>query len=210
MALTGSNRRGRGKKRKKPTMAETWAELADRLEGSVTTSKKGKPKGIEFPHDGRIVTVDTYTVSTGQSSVTYSRARLALVVTDEFRCKIFSANLFTALGVRFGMQDMTVGRRELDKRYVFQGSSESTVRSLVLGTRVGQLLTEKPTARLEVKPLDRKLRKVHGEDARQVVVQTGMLKEVTKLQRLADLCTATSDQIVRLGLVAERPIIVDW
>jgi len=204
----GRNRRG---KPKKLTMADAWIELAARLEGSVMTDKKGRPKGVEFPHDGRIVTMDTYVVSTGSSSVTYSRARLALVVMDGFRFKAFKANTFTSLAVRFGMQDVKIGFGVLDKGFVFQGSSESAVRSLVLGTQVGQLLTGKPTLRLEVKPLDRKLRKLHGDDARQVVVQTtGALKDAAKLQRLAGLCTATGDQIVRLGLAAERPIIVDW
>ncbi len=206
--MRGRNRRG---KPKKPTMADAWTELAARLEGSVMTDKKGKPKGVEFPHDGRIVTVDTYVVSTGNTTVTYSRARLGLVVLDGFRLKVFKANPFTSLGVRFGMQDVKIGHGVLDTGFVFQGSSESAVRSLVLGTQVGQLLTGKPTVRLEVKPLDRKLRKLHGEDARQVVVQaTGALKDATKLQRLAGLCTATCDQIVRLGLASDRPIIVDW
>lgn len=211
------SRRRRGSRRKKGGGkktrggSEAWQELARRRDGQLRADRRGKPTGVDLPYERLLVTVDTYVVSTGSATASYTRARLPFVALDEFTCKLFGANPFTRLAARLGIQDVRVGHGALDRQYVVQGSSEGRLRSLILGTRVGQLLIDGPTVRLEVKPLPRKQRKRVGDGIGHVLVQTGgKAEDVGELERLADLCIATFDQLERLGSAGQDEVRVNW
>ena len=92
-----------------PSRDEVWRQLcaeigADFIEGGFWKGNKVQARVKEW-----IVTLDTYTVSTGKSHVTYTRMRAPYVNRDGFRFTIYRKNLLSDLGKLLGMQDIDVG-----------------------------------------------------------------------------------------------------
>ncbi len=203
---------GRRRKRgKKPGKAEAWESFAASREGRVVRNKRDKPARIDLPHEEWTLSLDTYVVSTGNSSQTFTRVRCPYAAASDFRCKVRKSHPFAFIGRLFGLRDLSMGRGEFDRRFLVYSDSEGQARSFLLGTRVEQLLLMEPKIRLDVKPLERKHRKRVGDGIRQVVVWTGGdVREGEKLAHMVDLCAAVVDQLARLGVAAEEPVELEW
>src|SRR4051812_46952353 len=89
-----------------PSKAEVWPRLADAVGGRFVA---GGFFGNDYvqaavPPDWT-VTLDTYTVSTGKSTVTFTRLRAPFVNRDRFRMKIYRAGVLSELGRLLGFRD---------------------------------------------------------------------------------------------------------
>ena len=64
---------------------------------------------VQITHGEWTVTLDTFAVSTGKTTVVYTRMRAPYVNPDGFRFTVYRRGFFADLGKRFGMQDVEVG-----------------------------------------------------------------------------------------------------
>jgi len=191
----------RGGKPRKPKHGEAWSSLAESVGGDYRVNKRGKPKEVRIEDRGRLLTLDTYTVSTGQSSVTYTRVRAFYRARDEFRFKLSAENVFTRLFARLGMQDIRVGWPVLDQKYVIKSTNPTKVKQLMMGSAVGGLLApEKPVA-MSIKNASRKERKALGQDTVQLSAEvTGVERDVERLKWMLAVVSEALDYLVRIGV----------
>lgn len=185
----------------KPDRHGVWDAFVERNGGVAERDRKGRVKSIRFDHDGRDIVVDTYTVSTGNSSVTYTRARGFYHVQVPLRCKVWKEGFFSRIGKSFGMQDIQVGRPTLDRDFVIQSDSPGHARSLLAGSRVGELLERDP--KLQYQMQKRKRSKKEPEDAPDGEVVVRIAEVVTdgdRLDTMLALCRETLDAVVRIGV----------
>jgi hypothetical protein len=89
-----------------PSKDEVWRQLsqeisADFIEGGFWRGSKVQATVKEWT-----VTLDTFTVSTGKTQVTYTRMRAPYVNKDGFRFKIYRKGFFSELGKLLGMQTL--------------------------------------------------------------------------------------------------------
>lgn len=191
----------RGETRGKPDRERVWSAFAARGGGDVERDKKGQVKSITFAHGEREVVVDRYTVSTGNANVTYTRARGAFDAQVPFRCKVWKEGFFSRVGKKLGMQDLKVGRPTLDRDFVVQSDGPGHARSLLAGSRVGELLERDPKLQYEVKK--RKQSRKDPDDApdAEVVVQIAeVVRDGDRLDIMLALCRETLDAVVRIGV----------
>ncbi len=93
---------------------EIWKELSSRIGAEFQDGGfLGRDKVVARIR-GWTITLDTYAVSTGKSTVTYTRIRAPYVSKDGFRFKIYRAGFFSRIGKLLGMQDITVGFTEFE------------------------------------------------------------------------------------------------
>lgn len=82
--------------------------------------------------DGRVGTVqfsiDTFTVSNGKSSTTYTRLRSAAMQGMPLDARVYRETVFGALGDLLGAQDVPVGDPAFDKAFVVKATREDLVR----------------------------------------------------------------------------------
>ncbi|HEU4754425.1 MAG TPA: DUF3137 domain-containing protein, partial [Armatimonadota bacterium] len=88
-----------------PTREEIWRQLAAEMQASYVEGGWFHGDKVQARTGDWIVTLDTYTVSNGKTSTTYTRLRAPFVNQDGFRFTLYRAGLFTELGKMFGMQD---------------------------------------------------------------------------------------------------------
>ncbi|WP_010250972.1 hypothetical protein [Acetivibrio cellulolyticus] len=134
-----------------PSRKEIWQVLSEQMgseyiEGGFFSGDKVVAHVKEW-----IVTMDTYTVSTGKSSVTYTRIRAPYVNKDGFRFKIYRSGAFSEIGAFLGMQDVEVGFEEFDREFVIKGNDEQKLKDLFLNTQIRSLIEIQPRFHLEVK-----------------------------------------------------------
>lgn len=177
-----------------------WAAFAERNGGTPERDRKDRVKSVRFEHAGWPIVVDTYTVSTGQSNVTYTRARASYRAQTPFRCKVWKEGFFSRIGKKLGMQDLTVGHPVLDRDFVVQSDSPGPARALLAGSRVGELLLRDP--KLQYVVGKRKRSKEDPEDApdAEVTVRIAqVVKDGKRLDTMLALCRESLDSLLRSG-----------
>lgn len=186
---------------------EAWQAVADRVDGEFVAGNWSSRDQVHMKHGPWSVQLDTYTISTGQSSVTYTRVRSFYVAHDDFTLRISRRHVGTWLAGLFGAYPATVGDAEMDEKYVVKSSNEPRTRSFLMDTRLRELIKVQPSLRLEVMRLSRGQRKEMGEGVRAVAVQTtGVVKDPERLENYMRLVAHALDQLVRVGAAAEEPV----
>jgi hypothetical protein len=191
---------------KKPGQREVWRDTAGRLGGEYFEGGKRKAPRIRLVHGPWRLTLDSYTVSNGQSSVTYTRLQAPYVSTGEVVFRTYKANFFHRIGRTLGMQDIPIRNRVFDEEFVVRGNHERRIQELFSGSKLPDLLRRYPALRLDVKAPTRKVRKKHGDRLFNVVVVTvGVVKDseligamfavgMSTLERLAAVLQASEEE----------------
>lgn len=179
-----------------------WAELAAAHDGALAVGRRGRIKSVRVPHRDWAITLDTYTVSTGQSSTRYTRFRVRMGMRQEFRMRIYRENVFTRVAKWFGMQDIAVPHPEVDRAFIVQTDGPSYVNTLVLDAAFSDALLALRRGRLEVARVRRRGRRVPGI-ADLIWIRSGTLKDRHTLEGALKLMRATLDGLIRSGLAQE-------
>ena len=202
----------RRRRKKKPSKEEAWGQLATSLGGQIQTDRKGKPQQISFADGDWEIVLDTYTVSTGQSSATYTRVRALMngqgdPGREEFELSVTRRNPFHGLARLFGIREVSIGYGRFDHTFFVRSNEPNHARSILRGTNIGHLLLANPSVKLEVKRPGKRIRKAAGEGTREIHLQTGgVVKDPRLLQDMLRLCSDLLQELLRLGVVREAPV----
>jgi hypothetical protein len=190
-----------------PSRDEIWQQLAAAIGGDFTPgSFWSSGSKVEAAHGQWRVTLDTYTVSTGKSSITYTRMRAPYVNPDGFRFNIYRRGIFSNLGKMLGMQDVTVGVPQFDDDFIIKGNDEAKLRRLFGDARLRDLISAQPDINFSVKD-DEGFWGAHllPEGVDELYFQvTGVIKDVDRLKQLFDLFAETLDELCRMGSAYEK------
>ena len=188
-----------------PSKAEVWRRRAEEVGGQFV-------EGGFFGRDEVIVrvgewtlTLDTHTVSTGKTTVTFTRMRAPYVNGDGFRFDIYRKTVFSGLGKLLGMQDVEVGVRDIDDDFIIKGTNEGQLRTLFADPRVCDLLRGQPAIRLLVKDDEGWFGAKFPEGVDELYFQVvGVLKDIERLKSLFELFAEVLDRLCRMGSAYER------
>src|SRR5208337_2335272 len=183
-----------------PSKDEVWRQLSQEIGAEFVEGGFWKGSKVQAHVGPLTVTLDTYTESSGQSAVTYTRMRAPYVNPEGFRFTIYRKNLFSDLGKFLGMQDIEVGDPEFDEAFIIKGNDESKVVSLFSNSKIRQMIQDQPEIRLEVKDSEGWFGPKFPEDVDELYFQVdGEIKDVERLKALFDLFAAVLDQLCRIG-----------
>lgn len=134
-----------------PSKKEIWNELSCKINAEFKEGGFfGKDKVIVHSKEWTI-TLDTYTVSSGKSSTTYTRMRAPYINKDGFWFRVYKAGIFSEIGQLLGMKDIEVGFSEFDENFVIKSNDEDKVKALFSNTNIRNLIELQPRFHLEVK-----------------------------------------------------------
>ena len=110
-----------------------WTKVARRVGGEIEPPSgpwyKRTPMTIKARlHDVGVV-VDHYTVSTGNSSQTYTRCRARALGATTLKLKVKKSGVASGLGRSLGFQDLATGDALFDDRFVVKTSDEDLARA---------------------------------------------------------------------------------
>ena len=131
-----------------PSKDEVWRQLSQEIGAEFVEGGFWKGSKVQAHVGPWTVTLDTYTESSGESHVTYTRMRAPYVNPEGFRFTIYRKSLFSDLGKLLGMQDIEVGDPEFDEAFIIKGNDESKVRDLFANPKIRQMIQDQPKIRL--------------------------------------------------------------
>jgi len=157
-----------------------WAEAARRL-GGTYQPKVGpwyrRTSHIRAELGGQPILIDHYSVSTGQSSITYTRCSAPVDFAGDLELKIYPKGFWSKVGEGLGAQDIKTGDPAFDEAYVVKASDEARARAW-LDPEVREAITRLGGYRLTLK------------NGRLVSERAELESDPDRLQRLAQT-TAT-------------------
>jgi hypothetical protein len=187
-----------------PSRDEVWRQLAEQLKADFVAGKGFRESKVQVHVDEWTVTLDTYTVTTGSVHITYTRMRAPFVNRDGFRFRIYQKNIFSSVGVLFGMQDIEVGYPDIDREFVLKGNDETKLCMLFTDQRFRELLMELKEFTLEVKDDEGWFGTKFPEGVDELYLQvSGEVKDIERLKRFYELFAVTLHQLCHIGAAYE-------
>jgi hypothetical protein len=188
-----------------PSQEEVWRQLCSEIGAEFVAGGFWRGNKVQARVKEWTVTLDTYTVSTGDTHITYTRMRAPYVNKDGFRFTIYRKSLFSELGKRLGMQDIEVGDPEFDRDYVIKGNDESKVLALFGNPRIRQLIQAQPSIELQVKDDEGWFSTSFPEGVDELYFQVvGVIKDVERLKSLYELFAETLNHLCHIGSAYEN------
>lgn len=193
-----------------PSKKEVWQQLAEKIQAEYINKGFWAGDRVEAHVDNWVVVLDTYTVSTGKSSTTYTRMRAPFVNLDNFYFKIYRTGIFSGLGKILGMEDINIGYEEFDEDFVIKGNSEEKVKQLFSNKSIRDLIQEQPKISLEIKDDEGFFSSHFPEGVDELYFQvTGVIKDIDILKELYELFAEVLKELCSMGSVsAEEPSVV--
>ncbi len=96
---------------------EAFHATASDLGATFVQGKRTSGDQVHLEHGPWKVILDTYVVSNGQTTVTYTRARSLYVARDDFTLRVTRRNIFTRIAELFGFYGILVGDQKLEGKY---------------------------------------------------------------------------------------------
>jgi hypothetical protein len=122
---------------------EAWTDVPSELGGNHHTPSRwwrgdeyaSEPQGEQVPLgyitatiDGVDVKLDTYTVSTGKTSQTYTRIAAKIALGPGVKSQCYRQGFWASIGKLVGMQDVTLGSPAFDADHVVKTENVAVVR----------------------------------------------------------------------------------
>lgn len=188
-----------------PSKGEIWAQLAEQVRGRFVDGGFLGNSKVVVQAGQWTVTLDTHTVSTGKSSVTYTRMRAPYVNADNFRFTIYREGFFSPIGRALGMQDISIGDPGFDERFVIKGNDEARVRQFFDDAPLKALLYAQPDLLFQVKDDEGWFGAGFPQGVDELYFQRlGVMRNLDELRALFDLFSYSLHRLCHLGSAYEN------
>ena len=182
---------------------DAWKMLSDELGGNFIVSKHFKVPRAELIYKNYLFCLDTYTVSTGNGAITYTRMRAMFINKEEFSFKIYKESFFSKIGKFFGMADIEIGDEIVDKKLIIKSDNESMIKDLLLREDIRQKLTDIKYINLSIeKKLYDNKEHLYKESVLNQT-QVGVIKDVELLKSWYYLFAALIDGMIEMDIAMD-------
>jgi hypothetical protein len=187
-----------------PSREEIWRQLSGEIAAQYVDGGFWKGDRVEARHEQWTVTLDTYQVSNGKQTTTYTRMRAPYVNPSGFRFTIYRKGFFSDIAKWLGMQDVRVGHEPFDTDFIIKGTSELRLTELFSNDRIRELISQQPHIHFTVKDdegwFGPKFVTASGENVDELrFTCLGVIKDVARLKTLFALFAETLEQLCRMG-----------
>ena len=184
---------------------EVWKQLSEEMNASYFEGGYFKSPRIEYKHNIWTIYLDTYTVSTGKSNITYTRMRVPFINPKKFLFKIYRKGVFSNIGKALGMQDIEIGYDYFDNDYIIKGNDEILLRKLFQDYKIQNLIEKQSRILLEIKNNEGRYGpKFKDNESELYFVVIGVIKDKEKLKNLFELFVQILDEFEMIGITIHQ------
>ena len=187
-----------------PSKDEIWNQIATDIGGGFIEGGFWGKDVLVYKRGEWQILLDTYTVSTGQSTVTFTRMRAPFVNKDGLYFRISRAGFFSSIGKRFGMQDIEIGDPFFDKQFIIKGNDPEKIKLLLADDRIKELCQRQPKIHLRIKDDEGRFGPDFPEGVDELYFEcTGVIKETARLKSLFALFCVILERLVQIDSAYE-------
>ena len=188
-----------------PSRKEVWKQLSEEINANYIEGSFLKGPRIEYNHNNWTIYLDTYTVSTGKSSITYTRIRVPFINSKKFLFKIYRKGVFSNIGKALGMQDIEIGYDYFDNDYIIKGNDEILLRRLFQNHNMRNLIEKQSRILLEIKDNEGRFGpKFNDNESELYFVVIGVIKDKERIKNLFELFVKIIDELETIGITVNQ------
>lgn len=188
-----------------PSRTEIWRKLSAQIGGSYSARTWRRSDRIEVAHEHWTITLDTFAVHANNTHIPYTRFRAPFLNTDAFRCKLYRASFFSAIGKWFGMQDVVIGHEPFDATFIVKSNQETKVRAFCQDEELRRGLAAQKAITLSVEDHEGWFGPDFPADTDELrVVVVGHVKDTERLRALFHLFGVALDRLCAIGAAYEK------
>ncbi|WP_027625475.1 hypothetical protein [Clostridium lundense] len=190
-----------------PGLDEVWEELSDEINGQfVEGGFFSTPKVIK-KFDYWTITLDTYAVSTGKSTITYTRLRAPFINKKNLYFNIYREGIFSGLGRLLGMQDIIIGIEDFDNEFVIKGNNEDLIIELLSNEKVRNLIEAIQDIELEIKDNEGIFGTNFPEEVNELYFSVcGTIKDIEELKKIFNLFQVILIEMSNLDIIEKKRV----
>lgn len=189
-----------------PSREEIWRQLSAEVAARYVDGGFWKGDKVEATHGDWDVTLDTYSVHTQYTHVTYTRMRAPYRNPDDFRFTLYRRGFFSDIAKLLGMQDIVIHDEAFDDAFIIKGTNEAKVLELLSDADLRGLIAAQPQIYFAVKDDEGCFGRRYPEGVDALYFQvTGVIKDVARLKQLFDLFARTLDRLCEIGSAYKGP-----
>lgn len=182
-----------------PSKNEIWSQIAYDIGAEYRDGRFWERDYISYLHGEWEIVLDTYTQSTGKSSIPYTRMRAPFVNRDGLYFKVYRAGFFSNMGKYFGMQDIEIGDEYFDKDFVIKGNDQFQITRLLAGDEIKAMIEKHPKIHFEIRDDEGIFTKKYPDGVDELYFQCiGVLKNEAQIKDLFDLFAFTLERLVEI------------
>jgi len=171
-----------------PSRKEVWKQLSEEINANYVEGGFFKGPRIEYKHNNWTIYLDTYTVSTGKSHITYTRMRSPFINQKKFLFKLYRKGVFSNIGKAVGMQDIEIGYDYFDNDYIIKGNDEILIRRIFQNHEIRDLIEKQSRIILEIKDNEGRFGpKFKDNESELYFINIGVIKDKERLMNLFEL-----------------------
>jgi len=184
---------------------EVWKQLSKEMNANYIEGSFFKGPRIEYKHNNWTIYLDTYTVSTGKSSITYTRMRAPFINQNKFLFKVYRKGVFSNIGKALGMQDIEIGYDYFDNGYIIKGNDEILLRRLFQNHNIRNLIEKQSRIVLEIKDNEGSFGpKFNDNESELYFVVIGVIKDKERLKNLFELFKKVINELEIIGITVNQ------
>ena len=187
-----------------PSKDEIWTQIATGIGGEFIEGGFWGKDVLIYKHGEWQILLDTYIVSTGQSSYTLTRMRAPFVNKDGLYFKISRQGFFSSIGKIFGMQDIEIGDPFFDEQFIIKSNNPEKIKLLFADGNIKELCQSQPRIHLSIKDDEGRFGTDFPEGVDELYFEcTGVIKETALLKSLFALFCLILERLVRIDSAYE-------
>ena len=188
-----------------PSRKEVWKQLSEEINANYIEGSFFKGPRIEYKHNNWTIYLDTYTVSTGKSSTTYTRMRVPFINKKKFLFKVYRKGVFSNIGKALGMQDIEIGYDYFDNDYIIKGNDEILLRRLFQNHNIRNLIEKQSRILLEIKDNEGRFGPKFNENESELYfVVIGIIKDKERIKNLFKLFIKIINELEAIGITVNQ------
>ena len=190
-------------------LKEVWREFSESMGAEYIEGSTFKNPKVSLKYKNWSILLDTYTVSTGNSTVTYTRARAVFVRDAEFDFKIYKTNVFTRMAKALGRTYAYTGDTVFDGVFSIRSPQEALVKKIFEGDRLKRMFYELKSVNFSVKRAKGKKETRYVENESELLYNVaGIIKDTEQLTLIFGIVINLLDAFEANGIAkSETPQI---
>ena len=194
-----------------PSKREVWEQLCRETQAVYVKGGFIKVAKVEYKHRLWLIVLDEYTVSTGKSSVTYTRIRAPYIPKEHFQFHIYRKGLFTGIAKAFGAQDIATGDDVFDGEYVVKSDDDWQVRRLLDDESLRAALLTQKAFSLHNKPQGFLAPVKLPAGAEQMEFQiANTIRDAARLKSLFAVFVLVLDGLCKMNAITDEGVAVEY
>ncbi|NEO85424.1 MAG: DUF3137 domain-containing protein [Spirulina sp. SIO3F2] len=187
-----------------PSKKEIWSNVAKDIGGEFKDGGFWGKDGLRYSSGQWELLLDTYTISNGKTTTTYTRLRTPFINKDGLYFKIYRSGIFSRMGSFLGMQDIQIGDHLFDQDFIIKGNNEEKIRLLFSDERLKSLIKQQPRISVVVKDDEGFFSKSYPNGVDLLQFQClGVIKDAQVIKDLFDLFSCILERLVQLDSAYE-------